>query len=109
MTNYNNAYQQMLNTNQQNFGQQQQNYQNKTDYDQSQISNYGNLANVGLNATTSLQGLLGNYNSAINQDYQNQAASRQQGWNDKAGIFNKTATGLGNNLGGGIMSIFGSK
>lgn len=107
MTNYNNAYQQMLGTNQQNFGQQQQQYQNNTDFQQQQIGNYAGLAGQGLQATGANQQLQAGYNQGINQNYNNMASNAMQGWAKKGDIFNGTATSLGNNVGGAISSIFG--
>jgi len=107
MTNWNDAYQQMLNTNAQNFGQQQQNYQNTTDYQQQQIGNFGNIANRGLSAVGTNQGLQAGYNQGINQNFNAIAGNEMAGWGQKGGIFDKAAGGLGDNLAGAITSIWG--
>ena len=99
MSNYNNAYNQMLQGNQQTFNQQQQNYQNKTAYDQSQIENYKDLTNVGLGATNSNQQLQSGYNSGINQNYMGMADA---GWNtnaSKALNFNSGINNMAGNVG----------
>lgn len=108
MTNYNNAYNQMLQGNAQTYGQQNTNYQNQTAYDQSQIGNYGNLANLGLTATGQNQQNQLGYNNLINQNYVDIANSQQSGWNQKGKIFGDTANSFGNNLASGISSIYGA-
>lgn len=107
MTNYNNAYNQMLQSNQQNFGQQQQNYQNLNDYQQQQIQNYGNLAQLGLTANTANQQLQQGYNKDINSNYGDIAANQQSGYNAKAGIWGNMMQGLGDGLGASISNIWG--
>lgn len=98
LTAWNNAAAQNLAANQANFGQQQQNYQNTTDYQQQQIGNYGNIANRGLQSQNALQGLLGNYNTGINQNYLNmgQAAlgTAQSQGNIFSNMFRDVGTGL---------------
>lgn len=108
MTNYNNAFQQMLNANNQNFGQQQQNYQNKTDYDQSQIGNWGNLSNLGLTATGQNQNLLSKYNTDINQNYNDIANAMYSGNNQQGKTRGDMWNSMGSNLASGISSIFGA-
>jgi hypothetical protein len=105
-TNWNNAYNQMLSTNNQNFQQQQQQYTNNNDYQQSQISNYGNLANVGLSAVNSNQQLQSGYNQAENQDWMHQGENSQSAWNNLGANFNKTAGDTANAIGGGISSVW---
>jgi len=107
MTNYNNAYQQMLDTGNQNFGQQNTIYGNKTAYDQSQIGNYGNLANMGLQATGTNQGLQYQYNNGINQNYGDLAASQQSGYNQKGKTSGDMWNNIGSSLSSGITSLFG--
>ena len=106
-TNYNNAYNQMMQTNQQNFGQQQQQYQNNNDYQQQQIQNYAGLAGQGLQATGANQQLQAGYNQGINSNYNAMAQHEMNGWAKKGEIFNRTANDFGNNIGGGIATIFG--
>lgn len=108
MTNYNTAYNQMLDTGRSNFAQGQQLYTNKTDYDQSQIANYGNLANLGLGATNANQNLLGQYNMGINKDYMDMGAMYQSNANNKAGVGNAQASGMGNSLLSGISTMYGA-
>ena len=98
MTNYNSAYNQMLQGNQQTFNQQQQNYQNKTAYDQSQIENYQGLANMGLGATSANQQLQAGYNSGINQNYMGMA---EAGWNTNASKAQNFNSGI-NNMAGNV-------
>lgn len=107
MTNYNNAYQQMLDTGNQNFNQQNTIYGNKTAYDQSQIGNYGNLANMGLQATGTNQGLQFQYNNGINQNYGDLAASQQSGYNQKGKTSGDMWNNIGSSLSSGITSLFG--
>lgn len=109
MKNYNNAYQQMLDTGNQAFGQENTIYGNKTAYDQSQIGNYGNLAQMGLGATGTSQGLLGNYNNQINQNYGDIANAMMSGSVQKGRNTGNMFTGMGSDLASGITSIFGGK
>lgn len=109
MKNYNNAYQQMLDTGNQAFGQENTIYGNKTAFDQAQIGNYGNLAQLGLGATGTSQQLLGNYNKDINQNYSDIANAMMSGQNQKGKTTSDMFTGLGSNLASGITSIFGGK
>lgn len=118
MTNYNNAYQQMLDTNNQNFVQQQQLFNNN----QQNISNYQNLANTGLTATNANQQLQQQYNSGINQDYENmgttgyntnasKALNYNSGVNNMFGNLGQSASNSGSALdsyfgGSGISSLF---
>ncbi len=108
MTNYNNAYNQMLNTNQQNYGLANQSYQNNFNAQNQNVANYGNLANLGLTSTTANQNLLGQYNAGINTDYMNWGNTLQSNANNKAGVGGAQASGLGNSLGSGIASIYGA-
>lgn len=104
---WNDAYNQMLLANNQNFGQQQTQFENKTGFDQSQIWNFGNLAQRGLSAVGANQGLQQGYNQGINQNFGDIAANEMSGWGKKGQLFNDTVFGLGNNLSGSITSIFG--
>jgi hypothetical protein len=106
-TSWNDQYQNLLNTNAQNFGQQQQNYQNTNDYQQQQIGNFGNIANRGLSAVGANQGLQAGYNQGINQNFNAIAGNEMAGWGTKGGIFDKAAGGFGDNLAGAITSIWG--
>lgn len=107
MTNYNNAFNQMLQGNAQTFGQQNQNYQNQTAYDQSQIGNWGNLSNLGLTATGQNQQQQLGYNTLMNQNWNDIANSQMSGYNQKGKIFGDTASGIGSSLVSGISSLFG--
>jgi hypothetical protein len=110
MTNYNNAYQQMLDTGTQKFGQEQQQYTNKTGYDQSQINNYQNLMNAGETAaantgTTNLQ-----YNNNLNQAYENLGQSNAGAEITKGNIGATSSQNSGNLIGGMLQnSGVGSK
>lgn len=106
MTNYNNAYNQMLQSNKQNFDQQQQQYANTTDYDQSQITNYGNMANMGLTANTANQGLQQQYNSGINTNYGAIGASQASGNAAKGGMWNNFANSAGDTISQAIPSMW---
>ena len=104
-TNWNDAYNQMLQANAQNFGQQQQQYQNQTAYDQSQIENLGALANRGLLAVGGNQGINQGYIQGINQNYGNLANAALGVKSAQGQLFNNTATNFGNNLGGLFSQI----
>ena len=90
-TNWNNAAGQQLAANNQNFGQGQQQYENNTNYQQQQIGNYGGIANRGLQSQSALQGQLGQYNTGINQNYNNMADQAMGVAGQRANIFNNTA------------------
>lgn len=102
---WNDAYNQMLQANAQNFGQQQQQYQNQTGYDQSQIENLGALANRGLSAVGGSQGLTQGYLQGINQNYGNLANAALGVKSAQGQLFNNSATDFGNNLGGLFSQI----
>ncbi len=107
MTNYNNAYSQMLDTANTNFGQQQQQYANQTEYDQSQIQNLAGLAGQGLSAVGANQGINAGYNAGINTNYGDIAANQQSGWNAHGKNAKDTLIGLGNDIAGGISNLWG--
>ena len=104
-TSWNDAYNQMLQANNQNFGQQQQQYANQTGFDQSQIENLGALANRGLSATGQNQQLQQGYNQGINQNFGNLANAAMGIKSAQGQLFNNASTDLGNNLGGLFSSI----
>jgi len=106
LTAWNNAAAQNLAANQANFGQQQQNYANTTDYQQQQIGNYGNIANRGLQSQNALQGLLGNYNTGINQNYLNMGQAALGTAQNQGDIWRNTAGNLGKQLGSIDWSSF---
>jgi len=108
MTNYNNAYQQMLGTNQQNYGLANQSFQNLFNTQNQNMANYGNLANMGLQATNANQNLLGQYNTGIGNIYGNWGTNIQSNANNKAGVGNAQATGMGNSFLSGISSMYGA-
>lgn len=99
LTAWNSAAGNALAANQANFGQQQQNYQNLTDYQQQQIGNYGNIANRGLQSQNALQGLLGQYNTGINQNYTGIADAALGVNAAKGNIWYNTMRDLGTGLG----------
>ena len=109
MTNYNDAYNQMINTNAQNFGQGQQLYQNNTDYQQQQIGNLGNIANRGLQANTANQGIQQGYNNKIAGQYNDLGSGLANLANQKGAIENSMWSGAGNTAGGMASSIWGKK
>ena len=108
MTNWNNAFNQQAQANQQNFVQANQQWQNNFNAQNQNVANYSNLANLGLNATTSNQGNQLAYNQGIGTMYGNWASQLQQNANNKAGVGNAQSVGLGNSLGSGILSMYGA-
>src|ERR1035437_731091 len=108
-TNYNNAYQQMLSDNNTKFGQQNTNAGNTNTYNQQQIGNFGQVAGMGLNATTADQNTQGQYNAAINKNWGDVAANEQSAWNALGKNFKDTSIDTSNAVAGGISSIWGNK
>jgi hypothetical protein len=104
-TNYNNAYSQMLAGNNLTNTQQNTNAQNTNNFTQQQVGNFGQLAGLGLNATSSNQGLQAGYNSGINSNFGDIAVDQQSGYNALGKNANNTATNAGNSA-GGILSTF---
>jgi hypothetical protein len=104
-TNYNNAYSQMLAGNNLTNTQQNTNAQNTNNFTQQQVGNFGQLAGLGLNATSSNQGLQAGYNSGINANFGDIAVDQQSGYNALGKNANNTATNAGNSA-GGILSTF---
>jgi hypothetical protein len=104
-TNYNNAYSQMLSGNNLTNTQQNTNAQNTNNFTQQQVGNFGQLAGLGLNATSSNQGLQAGYNSGINSNFGDIAVDQQSGYNALGKNANNTATNAGNSA-GGILSTF---
>jgi hypothetical protein len=108
-TNWNNAYQQMLDAKKTNFGQQQQQYTNTNNYQQQQIENNMGLANTGLQAVSGGQNLASVYNTKINENLGNLGATQMGAWGKKGQIFNdatgETSENVGNFMGqaGGMM------
>lgn len=107
MTNYNNAYQQMIDTNNQNFGQQQQLYKNNTDYQQQQIQNKMGLGQLGLSATTANQGLQGQYNSGISNMYGDWAKTGNELGQNKSGLFYNGIGSATHDMSAGVGSFAG--
>lgn len=106
---WNDAYNQMLQANNQNFGQQQQQYQNQTGFDQSQIDNLGGIAQRGLSAVGANQGLQQGYAQGINQNFGNMANTAMDVNAVKGQLWNDTATGFGNTSGNMFSSWLGGK
>lgn len=109
MTNYNNAYQQMIDTNAQKFNQQQQQYTNANDYQQQQIGNRQNLAQLGLSGMNAGQQLQSNYRNNITNQYGNWANLAAENGQNKAGLAFNTANNIGQQLGSGAGSFMGGK
>lgn len=108
LENYNNAYQQALDTGTQRFGQENQIYKNRTDFDQSQIGNYQTLMNTGTNAASNLGTITSNYDTNINTSYKDLGNS-QAGGEYLKGSSNSAATQQGGNLiGQGVQGLVGS-
>ena len=99
MTNYNNAYQQMLDTNNQNFVQGQQIYSNKTNYDQSQIGNYQNLMNTGAGAAGTEGNINLGYGNSLNQAYENLGNSNAGGTMTQGNVRSSVLQNAGNTVG----------
>lgn len=109
MTNWNNAYNQQLGANQQNFAQANQNFQNQKGVLDTNVANYQGLTNTGLQATSGNQSNQLAYNQGINQNYMDNAKNAQETWNTKAGIFDKGVNRTVSSAMPGIASIFGGK
>ena len=95
MTNWNNAANQQLTANNQNFNQANTNYLNNTNYQQQQIENQANMTNIGLQANTANQGFQAGYNRDINGNYVGQADASQSANNMKAKILGDAANNIG--------------
>lgn len=108
-TGWNDAYNQMLQANNQNFQQGQTQYQNQTDFDQSQINNLGGIADRGLSAVGTNQGLQQGYNFGVNQNFGNMANTAMGVNAVKGQLWNDTATGVGNSAGNMFSSWLGGK
>lgn len=108
-TNWNNAATQQLAANNQNFGQQQQLYDNTNNYQQQQIDNYGNVANRGVGAASTQEGLLQGYNNTINSNLLGIGESQAGAQMAKGNLWGKLVDTTGKNLSTGITSIWGNK
>ena len=76
---YANAFNQYLQKNQQDFGQQQQLWNNANQNWQTQLGGYQNLMGQGLNATSTTGSLANNYANAYNNNLMNQASFNYNG------------------------------
>lgn len=99
MTNYNNAYQQMIDTNAQRFGQGQQRYANATDYAQSQIGNRQNLASLALQGASAGQGIQQGYRNNIANMWSGAATTGNEFGQNQAGLYSSLASNVGKGLG----------
>lgn len=108
MENYNNAYEQMLKTGDQSFGQEQQQYTNKTNYDQSQIGNYQNLMNTGANAVSNLGTTNLGYDNNLNQSFQALGNSQAGGDYLKGQANSAAAQQTGNLLASSVQNYLSS-
>ena len=97
MVNYNNAYEQMLKTGDQNFTQGQQIYKNNTDFDQSQIGNYLDIGKVGEAAAANLGTTNLGYDTDINSSYKD-IGNSNAGGDYLKGLSNSAATQQTGNL-----------
>jgi hypothetical protein len=102
--NWNDAYNQMLQANAQNFGQGQAQFENKTNFDQSQIGNYGALAQRGLSAVGANQGLQAGYNEGVSNNFGKIADNEMSAWGKKGQLMNDMWTGGANNA-SGLLSL----
>jgi len=82
---YANAFNQYLQKNQQDFGQQQQLWNNANQNWQTQLGGYQNLMGQGLNATSTTGSLANNYANAYNNNLMNQAQMNYGAAADRAG------------------------
>lgn len=96
MTNYNNAYDQMLKTGDQTFNQGQQQYTNKTAYDQSQIDNLQRLASMGVGAASNMGSINQNYDNNLDQSYKDWGTSNAGGTMARGNIQATAAQNSGN-------------
>lgn len=111
-TKYQQAQQMAQGANAQNFGQEQQIYGNQTAYDQSQIGNTQANANAGLAGLSNYSGLAANYDSGVNNAYENWGASDAGILGSIAKNTNDTAQTTGSGLAGmaaGAADYFGKK
>lgn len=76
---YSNAYNRYLQQNQQDFGQQQQLWNNANQNWQTQLGGYQSLMGQGLNATSTTGSLANNYANAYNNNLMNQASFNYNG------------------------------
>lgn len=106
-TAYSNAYNRYLQQNSQDFGQQQQLYNNQTDNWKTQMSGWGNLANMGQSAVNSTtQAGLG-YNNSVNGAYQNWGNQYLDMASAKAGNMRDTSSGVSAGLGSAAKNVWG--
>jgi len=108
MTNYNEAFNQMLGAGKLNFDQGQQIYTNKTVYDQSQIDNNQRLMNTGVTANTSLGNISQAYDKDINTAYTDLGNSMAGGDYLKGRSANAATQQSGNLLAKGSQDLIGS-
>lgn len=99
---YQNAFDRYLKQNEQDFGQQQQIYQNQTGNYLTQLGGYQNLMGQGLNAAGTTGGLSSSFGSGVNQNYLAQAANAMQNARDRADAFSGGLSGAVS----GISSLF---
>lgn len=103
------AQQNQLAAKNQNFNQQDTNYQRDNAYQQSQIDNYGNIANRGLTATGANQTLQEKYNQGISDNITGAGTASANRYANQGQIFSNTASNVGNTLGSAAASIDWSK
>jgi hypothetical protein len=107
-TNWNNAYQQMLDAKKTNFSQQQQQYTNNNDFQQQQIANNAGLMNTGLSAVGKNADLASLYNGRINDNLIGLGTTQANAWGKKGQIFSDAAGGIIDNAGNLVGAIAGS-
>lgn len=104
MTNYNTAYQQMLDTGNQAFNQENQNYLNNEQFKNTQTQNYADLAKLGSsNLANYSQGAAG-YNNGINAGYENMATTAGNIGSAQA----KNSNAMWNGVGGALTGALGT-
>lgn len=109
MTNYNNAFDQMMKVGDQRFSQGQQIYANKTGYDQSQIDNQQRLANMGATAAANAGQQSLQYDNNIDQSYKDWGASDAGGAVLRGNIAATGNQNTGNIAGQMAQNIVGTK
>lgn len=107
MTNYNEAYQKMLDTNAQKFGQGQQLYTNATDYQQQQIANKGNAATLALQGLSAGSQLASGYRGNISNLYGKMADTGLDIGENKASLAQSATTAATKSLAAGGSSSGG--
>lgn len=103
MTNWNNAANQQLNANNQNFGQQQQQYTNTANFQNDRINQLGGVAQTGLSAAGTKQQLGQGYTNMYNNNMNNLADSLYNNRVNQGAVQGNMASTAGS----GVSSLYG--